>query len=224
MAPTNLTSAVLELAAGDQSLTENAQLLILGALDSDQALQDALGGKGRSIAETVAVQREARAPIGAYLKSVKVAGFRGVGVTRDVGSVVTISESSHPATRYLDDGLALALDEGVPSDVKDRVIPGLCRMALESAAYEIYEARMISGGGSAQEVEDKWLGATTVRQRLALALHGDKSASVAKWLGTGQRLAGSNVCNRGVHVGSTADHADEVRAVRIAIKDLRAAK
>ncbi len=79
VAQIDLISAVLELADGDQKLTDNTRLLILGALDSDQALQDALDGTGQSLSEAAAVSPEAHAPIGAYLRSVRVAGFRGVG-------------------------------------------------------------------------------------------------------------------------------------------------
>jgi hypothetical protein len=49
-------------------------VLILGALDSDQALQEAVDGTGQSLPEAAAITPEDHAPIGAYLKSVRVQG------------------------------------------------------------------------------------------------------------------------------------------------------
>jgi hypothetical protein len=143
-------------------------------------------------------------------------------VNRNNGSVVTIRESLHPSARYLDDAFALAMDDGVPDDVKDRIVPGLCRMALESAAFAVYEGKAIAAGGDRTSVESTWDELTTLRQRLAMAIVGDKKADIKTWLGTGRRSEAVAVCNRGVHVGSSGDHAEEVRAVRAALKDLRA--
>lgn len=143
-------------------------------------------------------------------------------VTRNNGSAVTIRESLHPSSRYLDDAFALAMDSGVPDDVKDRIVPGLCRMAMESAAFAVYEGKIIAAGGERQQVESTWDQLTTLRQRLAMAIKGDKKADIRAWLGSGRRSEAVDVCNRGVHVGSGGDHAEEVRAVRTAVKDLRA--
>jgi ABC-type hemin transport system ATPase subunit len=143
-------------------------------------------------------------------------------VTRDNGSVVTIRESLHPSSRYLDDAFALAMDVGVPDDVKDRIVPGLCRLAMESAAFAVYEGKVIAAGGGRQQVESAWDELTTLRQRLAMAIVGDKKAEIKAWLGSGRRSEAFTVCNRGVHAGSIGDHAEEVRAVRTAVKDLRA--
>ncbi|MET3808886.1 hypothetical protein ABIB25_005916 [Nakamurella sp. UYEF19] len=143
-------------------------------------------------------------------------------VARIAGSKVVVSESSHPASRYLEDGIALALDKNVPDDAKDGIIPSLCRMAFESAAFEVFDERLIAKGGDSADVQERWGGATTLRQRLALALSGDKSKEINTWLGTGPRRDAFSVCNAGVHTGSTGHHADQVRAVKKAIKDLRA--
>ncbi len=169
--------------------------------------------------QVIVLSHDDRLPAAVRRAKMKAAIFE---VTRNTGSGVTITESSHPAARYLDDGFALAQDEGVPDDVKNRVIPGLCRMALEATAFEVFEDRMIARGGTRQAVEQEWVGAPRLRQRLALAVHGDSKATITKWLGTGRRSEAFEVCNRAVHAGSTADHAEEVRAVRTAVKDLRA--
>jgi hypothetical protein len=50
----------------------------------------------------------------------------------------------------------------------------------------------------------------------------DKNASIEAWLkGGSRRSAAFHVCNNGVHAGSTRDRADEVNAVRAAVKDLQ---
>ncbi len=169
--------------------------------------------------QVIVLSHDDRLPAAVRRAKVKAAIFE---VTRNAGSGVTITESSHPASRYLDDGFALAQDDGVPADVKGRVIPGLCRMALETIAFEVFESGVIAKGGTRQAVEQEWAGASRLRQRLALALHGDKSAVITKWLVTGRHSEAFEVCNRAVHSGSVGDHAEEVRAVRSTIKDLRA--
>ena len=74
-------------------------------------------------------------------------------VTRGIGSAVVIKEASQPSSRYLDDAFAFAKDENIPVEAKNRVIPGLCRMGLETTAHEIYSARAYSAGQDRQSVE-----------------------------------------------------------------------
>ena len=66
-------------------------------------------------------------------------------VTRGVGSAVTMTNSFQPSMRYLDDAFAFAKDENVPDEAKNRVIPGLCRMGLETTAHEVYSTRSYIG-------------------------------------------------------------------------------
>jgi hypothetical protein len=143
-------------------------------------------------------------------------------VTRGVGSAVTMTNSFQPSMRYLDDAFAFAKDENVPDEAKNRVIPGLCRMGLETTAHEVYSTRSYTAGLDRLTVEKRWKDASTVRQRLALALHSDKDAPIDAWLKGGtRRSAALHVYNSGVHAGSTSDHADDVNAVRTAVRDLR---
>ena len=110
----------------------------------------------------------------------------------------------------------------MPDEAKNRVIPGLCRMGLETTAHEVYSTRSYTAGLDRSTVEKRWDDASTVRQRLALALHSDKDAPIDSWLNGGsRRKAAFHLCNSGVHAGSTSDHADDVNAVRTAVKDLR---
>ena len=58
---------------------------------------------------------------------------------------------------------------------------------------------------------------------MALALHSDKDAPIDAWLKGGSRQA---ICRppslqQRLHGGSTSDHADDVNAMRTAVKALR---
>ncbi|MHA6784930.1 AAA family ATPase [Pseudonocardia saturnea] len=77
-----LVDAVLDLASADPDLPEDAKYLVLAALDGDDALADALQGEHpppRTPASDPTPQPE---PVGAYLRSITVAGFRGIGPAR----------------------------------------------------------------------------------------------------------------------------------------------
>ncbi len=76
----DLSNVVLELADADPSMSEDAKLLILGALDGDELLAEVIRGEASPIERpTPAESAPAREPAGAYLQSITVSGFRGVG-------------------------------------------------------------------------------------------------------------------------------------------------
>ena len=145
-------------------------------------------------------------------------------VSRGTVSQVSIHESLHPAQRYIDDAQAVAADDQVPGDIKDRIIPGLCRMALETAAYEKYTGKAYTRGIDRLEVENTWQATSKLVPRLALALHGDATKSIDGWLnGSSRRKAAVIAANSKVHTASGGDHLQDVQAVRTAVRDLRAA-
>ncbi|MFM8858342.1 MAG: recombinase RecF, partial [Actinomycetota bacterium] len=81
MADDRLKETVLARADRDGTLSEQARLVVLGALESPEDLADALGGAA-SRADTTArpIPTETPSdPVGAYLASVTVQGFRGIG-------------------------------------------------------------------------------------------------------------------------------------------------
>lgn len=63
---------------------------------------------------------------------------RIVEVMRGANSIVTVTESSRPSTRMLEDAFAIAADEAVPDAVKHAAVPMLCREALESTAWDVF--------------------------------------------------------------------------------------
>lgn len=148
---------------------------------------------------------------------------RIVEVHRDTNSVVTVAGCQDPAQRYLSDAFALARDTEVPTDVRARVLPGLCRMAVEVAARDRYLARRLSAGDKRVDVEAHWQGAATAKERLALALHGDKSVDLGSWLngGSGRRQA-YQIITKGAHEGIRADPMRAIREVEQLVEDLQA--
>jgi hypothetical protein len=57
-------------------------------------------------------------------------------VTRRLGSAVQIRTCLDPAEQALQDARALAADDSLPPEVAARVVPGLCRTAVEAAFTE----------------------------------------------------------------------------------------
>jgi len=96
-----------------------------------------------------------------------------VEVTRREGSVVEPRRSKDPVFRYIEDAMALARTEELPLDIGRRVVPGLCREAIEAACMEAVRRRRIGRGEPHGEVEDLLLGAQKLTNLAALALFDD---------------------------------------------------
>ena len=89
-------------------------------------------------------------------------GGRIIQVTRKSGSVVQISSAGDPSEQLLSDAGKLVREEKLPEATAVKVIPGLCREAIESACYEIIRARRLSRGDSHVSVEDAITEPTTL--------------------------------------------------------------
>ncbi|SNS96264.1 hypothetical protein [Rhodococcoides kyotonense] len=125
---------------------------------------------------------------------------RLVEVTRETGSQIHVADTLDQATRYVDDVRALILDEAVPSDVKRRVAPGLFRLALESAAQQLFYAKRHRSGASRLETEQRWSDVKKTRNRLALAVHDDPDKDLSGWLAQRDgRKSTVRIANAGVH-------------------------
>ena len=96
-----------------------------------------------------------------------------VEVTRREASVVELRRALEPVGRYLEDALAVAGTADLPSSAAARVVPGLCRLALEAACMEVVRRRRLTRGEPHAEVE-RALGETVRLMRLfALAVFDD---------------------------------------------------
>jgi hypothetical protein len=76
-----------------------------------------------------------------------------VEVTRRENSVVEVRRALDPVGRYLEDALAVAGTAELPSSAAARVVPGLCRLALEAACMEAVRRRRLTRGESYGDVE-----------------------------------------------------------------------
>lgn len=132
-----------------------------------------------------------------------------VEVTRTERSVVALRPSLTPSRRALDDAFALAKTDTLPAKVANRVVPGLCRLALEAACTEVVRRRRIGRGEPHAAVEQLLEASLKLAPRLALALFDDASAAgrvpdeIERRWGRSKRDVYFRA-NRGAHQGDAA--------------------
>jgi hypothetical protein len=103
----------------------------------------------------------------------------------------------------------VALEENLPVKLAARVVPGLCRQALEAACTEVVRRRRIGRGESHAEVDAELERASKAINHLALALFDDRSRTGDVYSTLNHRFGpwASNLVttlNRGTHQGSTS--------------------
>jgi len=76
------------------------------------------------------------------------------------------------------DIFALIKDHRLPDEIRARVLPGLFRMAVESAAQQAYYTKQSLAGWPRAESEQEWMSVKKTVARLALAVHGDPTADL----------------------------------------------
>ncbi|WP_354702511.1 hypothetical protein DSM112329_04138 [Paraconexibacter sp. AEG42_29] len=94
-------------------------------------------------------------------------------VNRRSRSQVSVATSQTPLLRHLKDARHMALTERIPDEVRQRVVPTLCRGAIEAACAELVRRRVVTDGLHASAADDALADARTLRDHLALALLGD---------------------------------------------------
>ncbi|MDR7304214.1 AAA family ATPase [Haloactinomyces albus] len=142
-------------------------------------------------------------------------------VTRGKGSVVTTTPGSDPAHHYIGDARALAKDPEVAPEVKARVLPGLCRMAVEAAARDVFLYRRYATGAAKVDTEDTWNATTRVKPRVSLALYDRADADLTKWCQAKPwRAPTLEVCSSGTHEELTRNPIGTVRDLDETVNDL----
>ncbi|SDK19954.1 AAA domain-containing protein [Actinopolyspora mzabensis] len=142
-------------------------------------------------------------------------------VTRGSGSTVDITESHHPAQRHVADARTIAHDEQLDNDVKADVLPGLCRMAVEAAARDIFLARRFSRGADRATTEDEWNRTHKTRQCVALALYDAREADLTSWqYSKSWRNRTLTICGAGTHEGLRKDPKLAVQDLSDTVNDL----
>jgi hypothetical protein len=155
------------------------------------------------------------------VRMMAVSGARILEVTRGAGSAVKARSCLDPARRYVSDAVALTKDPEIPPEVLMRVLPGLCRMAVEAAARDVFYARRFAAGASRAATEESWDRAVRVTSRVALALHNDADEDISPWRErkTWRRHV-LKICGRGTHEGMKTDPRGAVDDLRKTVDDL----
>jgi predicted ATPase len=94
-------------------------------------------------------------------------------VTRRPRSAVELRPTADPLHAAIADARALLLSDGLPNVVARRVIPGLCRQAIEAACIDAGWRKLLGAGLSHAECEEAFVAAAKLLPRIALALYGD---------------------------------------------------
>ena len=149
---------------------------------------------------------------------------RVLEVTRRTNSVLEIRRSLDPVTRTLDDARALALTKELPGEAARRVVPGLCRLAVEARCAEVVWRRRLAKGGSHGDVEAALAKADKLYPKTALALFDDAAATdqvLARLNRFGARAADAFLrVNRGAHEADPGDLIGLVDDVAVLVGDL----
>ncbi len=140
-----------------------------------------------------------------------------IEVVRREQSVVELRGVHDPVQRYIDDAFAVAMTRDLPPEAL-RVVPGFCRLALETASSIAVTHRMLRQGTTEEQRQGALGRPTTLMMWLALALLDDagRSGDVITFLEREHRWAVDAVreCNRGAHSGRVpADVVGFIRSV-----------
>lgn len=98
---------------------------------------------------------------------------RVLEVTRREDSHVSVRPAWTPTERHLEDARAIDQDDRMPLEVRRRVAPGFCRMALEATCVALIRRERLGRGRPHREVEQDLVEAETLVKKLALVLFDD---------------------------------------------------
>jgi hypothetical protein len=145
-----------------------------------------------------------------------------IEVSRGARSAVRVEKVLDPVQRRLWDARTVAMEEALPSEVKGRVVPTICRQAIEAAARDVVRARRLGRGESHQQVEDDIDAAGKLRQVVALALFDDAERAgevVPKFGRLGKTI---QRCDAGAHEEDRGDLVQLVEDSRALVKKISA--
>ncbi len=132
-----------------------------------------------------------------------------------------------PVDRHLGDARQVAGDKELPDPVKARVVPTLCRQALEATCVEIVRRRRLSRGDRHEEVEKVIAAANKLNKSFALAMFDaiDEGGAVLPKLNEwGWQMAQTyQACNKGAHGAHVGDPKLLVSDTRALVNKLRTA-
>jgi hypothetical protein len=151
---------------------------------------------------------------------------RAIEVTRRENSVVDLRAAKDPVSRNIEDAIAVAKTEGLPVAAAKRVIPGLCRVAIEAAATETVRRRRLGRGERHTDVETLLAGCMGTKTVVSLALFDDpqKAGEVLPRLNKESREFADvyRMCNEGAHGVEVGARIDFIRQAEKLAKWLQA--
>jgi hypothetical protein len=138
-----------------------------------------------------------------------------LSVTRRAQSIVEVRQTHDPVSSLLDDARSIALTTDLPKAVGPRVVPGFCRLAIETACMETVRRRRLLRGEAHDQVE-ALLGANARTSPLmALALFDDekRTSDVLPRLNKFGPWAADafQCCKAGAHVAHQGDLSELIR-------------
>jgi hypothetical protein len=148
-----------------------------------------------------------------------------IQVSRRPGSLVDLEVVEDPATRYIGDAMAIAQTDELPELVRQRVVPGFARLAIEAILSDIARRKLLRKGVAHEDVEHRVDECTTMTKLAALALFEDenKGGEVLSRLGTYGKPAvdAFQIANKGAHEGHGGDLVSFVRDAEALVTGLR---
>ena len=142
-------------------------------------------------------------------------------MSREAGSAIAVKTADHPARRYASDAFALVADDNIDDEVKRRAAPGLFRLAVESAAQQVFYAKRAAAGEPHDESELEWETYRKTNQRVALAVLGDATADISTWRPRREhQFQALSICNKGSHGNIANLTKDDVRYLHKTVKDI----
>jgi hypothetical protein len=129
-------------------------------------------------------------------------------------------------SRNIEDAITVAKTEGLPVAAAKRVIPGLCRVAIEAASTEAVRRRRLARGEGHTEVENLLAGCSGTKTFVSLALFDDpqKAGDVLPRLNKESRDFADvyRMCNEGAHGVEVGARIDFIRQAEKLAKWLQA--
>ena len=153
---------------------------------------------------------------------------RIMDVKRRAKSKVEIVAGRPPSDRYVGEALALAKTDDLPAEVRARVLPVLCRSAVEAACASCIRRRLIDSGVPHAEVEERLAEKTSLNSWLAEAFglstaQGHQISDKVRALGGEEAVETIKTIRKGTHRIVMADGQELARSTRTLVKALEAA-
>ena len=127
---------------------------------------------------------------------------------RRPGSLLELKKTLNPTQAAVEDARAVQLSSGLPEEVPRRVVPNLCRQAIEAACLESGRRKLLASGLDFSECDKQWTNAERLLPRIAISLYGDadRAGDVLSTLRNkfgGWAVKTVQQCNRQTHTGAS---------------------